>query len=121
MPATGLDVREHHWRRHLGAAPLGIVCINLLHIAPWHALALLDNAAELLEPGSSLSVYEPFCVDGARVSESNRQFDLSLRQRNPSQGVRDQATVIDHAAAVGLTLREIALLPANNRMITWSR
>ena len=60
-------------------------------------------------------------MDGTHVSDSNRQFDLSLRQRDPSWGVRDQTTVIDQAAAVGLTLHEIALLPANNRMITWSR
>ena len=66
-------------------------------------------------------MYGPFCVDGTHVSESNRQFDLSLRQRDPSWGVRDQTTVIDRAAAAGLTLREIALLPANNRMIIWSR
>ena len=123
MPAAlALDVREHHWLQHLSAAPQAIVCINLLHIAPWECtLALLENAAELLEPGSSLCVYGPFCVDGGHVSESNRQFDLSLRQRDPSWGVRDQTTVIDRAAAAGLTLREIALLPANNRMITWSR
>ena len=123
MPAAlALDVREHHWRQHLSTAPQAIVCINLLHIAPWECtLALLENAAELLAPGRTLSVYGPFCVDGGHVSESNRQFDLSLRQRDPSWGVRDQTTVIDRAAAAGLTLREIALLPANNRMIIWSR
>ena len=123
MPAAlALDVRDDHWRQHLSDAPQAIVCINLLHIAPWECtLALLKNAAELLQPGNTLSVYGPFCVDGAHVSESNRSFDSSLQQRDSRWGVRDQTTVIEHATTVGLTLCEIALLPANNRMITWRR
>ncbi len=123
MPAAlQLDVRDQNWSQHLSATPQAIVAINLLHIAPWECtLALLQNASELLQAGGSLSVYGPFCVDGAHVSDSNFSFDLSLKQRNPSWGVRDQTTVINEAASLGLKLCEITLLPANNRLITWNR
>ena len=52
------------------------------------------------------------------MSDSNRSFDVSLRQRNPLWGVRDQTEVIDQANRTGLSLVAIEPLPANNRMIT---
>ena len=65
--------------------------------------------------------YGPFSVDGDHVSESNRSFDASLRERNPAWGVRDQTTVMKQACEEGLTLQNITLMPSNNRMITWVR
>ena len=121
-PALQLDIRDTDLTKHLGEPLQAIVAINLLHISAWDCTtALLRQSAALLPNGGTLCVYGPFSVDGHHVSESNRSFDDSLRERNPAWGVRDQTVVLKQACEEGLTLQDITLMPANNRMITWVR
>lgn len=121
MPdALQLDVRDTSWPQQLGEPAQAIVAINLLHISAWSCTtALFKQSAAVLPSGGTLCVYGPFSVDGRHVSESNRSFDASLRERNPSWGVRDQTTVLKKAGEAGLALQQITLMPANNRLITW--
>ena len=123
MPAAlQLDVRSQGWLNRLTEPAQAVVAINLLHISDWDCtIALFTQSAAVLPSGGRLCVYGPFSVDGDHVSESNRSFDASLRERNPAWGVRDQTTVMKQACEEGLTLQNITLMPANNRMITWVR
>ena len=123
MPAAlQLDIRNRALKQQLGEPTQAMVAINLLHISAWECTtALLRQSAALLPSGGRLCVYGPFSVDGHHVSESNRSFDASLRERNPAWGVRDQTSVLKQACTAGLTLQDITLMPANNRMITWVR
>ena len=123
MPAAlQLDVRDQGWLNRLTEPAQAVVAINLLHISDWDCTtALFTQSAAVLPSGGRLCVYGPFSVDGDHVSESNRSFDASLRERNPAWGVRDQTTVMKQACEEGLTLQNITLMPANNRMITWVR
>ena len=123
MPAAlQLDVRDTSWLQQLGEPAQAVVAINLLHISAWNCTtALFKQSAAVLPSGGTLCVYGPFSVDGHHVSESNRSFDASLRERNPSWGVRDQTTVLEQAMEAGLALQQITLMPANNRLITWVR
>ncbi|MAF42327.1 MAG: SAM-dependent methyltransferase [Cyanobium sp. ARS6] len=123
MPAAlMLDVRDPDWLEQLQEPVQAVVAINLLHISAWDCTtALLRQSAALLPSGGKLCVYGPFSVDGRHVSASNISFDASLHQSNPAWGVRDQTTVLREACEAGLTLQNIALMPANNRMITWIR
>ena len=123
MPAAlQLDVRDQGWLNRLTEPAQAVVAINLLHISDWDCtIALFTQSAAVLPSGGRLCVYGPFSVDGDHVSESNRSFDASLRERNPAWGVRDQTTVMKQACEEGLTLQNITLMPANNRMITWVR
>ena len=123
MPAAlTLDVRDPDWLEQLKEPVQAVVAINLLHISAWDCTtALLRQSAALLPSGGKLCVYGPFSVDGRHVSASNISFDASLLQSNPAWGVRDQTTVLREACEAGLTLQNIALMPANNRMITWIR
>ena len=123
MPAAlQLDVRDTNWPKQLTEPAQAVVAINLLHISAWNcATALFTQSAALLPSGGTLCVYGPFSVDGHHISDSNRSFDASLRERNPDWGVRDQTTVLNQACEAGLTLQNITLMPANNRMITWVR
>ena len=123
MPAAlTLDVRDPDWLEQLQEPVQAVVAINLLHISAWDCTtALLRQSAALLPSGGKLCVYGPFSVDGRHVSASNISFDASLNQSNPAWGVRDQTTVLREACEAGLTLQNIALMPANNRMITWIR
>ncbi|HET8699498.1 MAG TPA: DUF938 domain-containing protein, partial [Gammaproteobacteria bacterium] len=57
-----------------------IVCINMIHIAPWAATeGLFRHAARLLPAGAPLILYGPYKLDGEHTAASNEAFDASLR------------------------------------------
>jgi SAM-dependent methyltransferase len=99
-----------------------IVCINMVHIAPWDAaLALFAGAERLLPPGALLLLYGPYRFGGAFTAPSNAAFDQSLRARDPRWGVRDVDELAAAAATRGLTLRDTVALPANNHALVFRR
>jgi SAM-dependent methyltransferase len=99
-----------------------IVCINMVHIAPWEAaLALFAGAGRLLAPGALLFMYGPYRFSGAFTAPSNEAFDASLRARDPSWGVRDVDDLRTAAEAQGLALRDTVALPANNHVLVFRR
>ena len=117
-----LDVCAPDWVHDLPTAPAMVVAVNLLHISPWECTqALMYGSARHLSPGGRLLIYGPFRVEGEHVSESNQNFDDSLRERNPSWGVRDQEAVIAEAQRAGLSLQDIRSMPSNNRIILFER
>jgi SAM-dependent methyltransferase len=126
------------WSRHAGVAnmrpalaldaaadwPLAqadaILCINMVHIAPWAATeGLFRNAARLLRPGGTLTLYGPFDRAGLPLAPGNAAFDADLRARNPAWGLRhlDDLT----ALATSFMPPGIIDMPANNIMATYQR
>jgi hypothetical protein len=128
-----LDVREPQWtvertpppqlQERLQEQPIrALVCINMIHISPWEAcLGLLAGAERLLLPGGVLYLYGPYKEGGRHTSPSNEGFDLMLRDRDPSWGIRDQEAVIAAAAERGLRFQEMVEMPANNRSLVFGR
>lgn len=111
-PPLDIDARDAVWPLDRADA---LVCINMMHIAPWTAaLGLLAGARRLLNPGAPLFLYGPFKRDGQHTAPSNETFDASLRSRDPDWGVRDLASVTDAAGQAGLALSEVISMPANN-------
>lgn len=99
-----------------------VVCINLLHIAPWAAAeGLVAGAARVLPPGGPLFLYGPFRRDGRHTAPSNEAFDLSLRAQNPDWGLRDLEAVTELAARQGLAFTEVVEMPANNLSVVLTR
>ena len=120
LPAIRLDVHARPWP--LAQRPDAVLCINMVHIAPWSAcLALLDGAAACLARAAPLVLYGPYREGGAHTAPSNAAFDASLRERDPAWGVRDLEVVVDEAAARGLALAEVVTMPANNRTVVLRR
>jgi hypothetical protein len=118
-PALALDTRAGEWP--VGQAD-AVLCINMIHIAPWQAaLGLLRGAAKLLAPGAPLILYGPFRRDGLHTAASNAAFDADLRGRDPSWGVRDLGEVAAAAAAMGFGLPVIQDMPANNLTVLFRR
>lgn len=118
-----LDVRSRPWHLpHPFSAGLdAVVAINLIHIAPWDCCeALIAEAAERLTPGAPLVLYGPFRKGGVHTSESNEAFDLSLRRRCASWGVRDLESVQRLASDCGLTDGRVEVMPANNLMVAFT-
>ncbi|HVJ92491.1 MAG TPA: DUF938 domain-containing protein [Labilithrix sp.] len=121
LPAIDLDVTRRPWPK-LETAPDLLVCVNMIHIAPWVACErLLDGAAALLAPGKLLYLYGPYRRDGRHTAPSNEAFDASLRARNPEWGVRDLEAVTSAARERGLEVAEIASMPSNNLSLLLSR
>ena len=84
----------------------GIICINMVHISPWEAtLGLIKGAAAILPPASPFYLYGPYLREGFATAPSNQAFDRSLRDRNPTWGLRDLEAVAAMAQSVGFRLR----------------
>ncbi len=119
-----LDTTAPDWEAG-AAVPAGlaaILCINMIHIAPWAAaLGLVRGAGTLLAPGGILYLYGPYKRGGAHTAPSNAAFDQSLRARDPAWGVRDLEAVTAAAAAAGFAPESVIEMPANNLSVILRR
>lgn len=98
-----------------------VLCINMLHIAPWAACgALMRGAAQYLAPQGLLVTYGPYFEAGVTPTPSNLEFDASLRAHDPSFGIRQLGEVEAEAARAGLRLQARHALPANNLLLVWA-
>jgi SAM-dependent methyltransferase len=114
-----LDVLREPWPV---AAADAVVCINLIHIAPWAATrALLSGAARVLGPGGVLVLYGPYRRAGAHTAASNALFDRQLQSLNPEWGVRDMEAVEALAQEAGFTTRDVVAMPANNFTVVFRK
>ena len=106
-----LDVR-HEWPV---SGPFdAVVCINMIHIAPWAATeAVFRGAARVLAPGGHLYLYGPY-LEAGTAAPSNLEFDRSLKQRNPEWGLRDLEQVNRVAISHKLQRLQTVRMPANN-------
>ena len=120
-PPLHLDVMAPHWPGAPQPAD-ALLCVNMLHIAPWPCCAaLMQGAARHLAPTAVLLLYGPFLVDGEATAPGNLAFDADLRQRHPAWGLRWLHDVLAEAAKVGLHLHERVAMPANNLMLVLGR
>jgi hypothetical protein len=107
-----LDVRTLPWPVPTLDA---IVCLNLIHIAPWSvAMALFAGAGLALREAGLLYLYGPYSVQGKHTAPSNAAFDGALRAQNPEWGIRDLDEVDSVAKEQGFDLAETIEMPANN-------
>ncbi len=110
-----LDVCAAEWPVDSADA---ILCVNMVHIAPWEAaLGLLDGAKRLLPPGAPLILYGPWRQADVPTAESNEAFDVSLRQRDPRWGLRLVEDFAAEAEQRGFRLAERQPMPSNNLML----
>jgi len=113
-----LDATAEHWP---AATADAVLCINMIHIAPWAAaVGLFAGASRILAPGAPLYLYGPYRRGGAHTAPSNEAFDQSLKTRDPAWGVRDLEAVIGLAAA-DFTGPDITEMPANNLSLVFRR
>jgi SAM-dependent methyltransferase len=114
-----LDVTDAQWPI---AAADAIVCINMLHIAPWSAAqALLRGAKRILPPRGLLCLYGPYRLAGKHTSASNQAFDMQLRATNSEWGVRDLEETAHEARTFDLKLARTIDMPANNLVVVFEK
>jgi SAM-dependent methyltransferase len=118
-PPTVLDVRQAVWPARSVDA---VFTANTLHIMSWPAVgALYRGVAEVLVAGGVLCIYGPFRYGGKYTSDSNREFDAMLQERDPLSGIRDIEALGELAASYGLSLVADHDLPANNRLLVFQK
>jgi hypothetical protein len=112
-----LDVQDRPWPMDSAAA---VVCINMIHVAPWSStLALFEGARAI---GSKvLFLYGPYRRFGGHTAPSNEQFDAALRANDATWGIRDLEAVEEVAAQNGFALEEVVEMPANNLSLVFAR
>lgn len=117
-PAMELDVAKDWPVQQYDA----VFSANTLHIMSWPEVeSLFAGLGKILKPRSKLVIYGPFNYGGQFTSDSNQQFDQSLRAEDPRGGIRDFEAVDALASDIGLHLLEDRAMPANNRCLIWSR
>src|SRR5216683_1826584 len=121
LPAapTLLDVRQAVWPvRSVDA----VFTANTLHIMSWaEVTALFGGVGNVLAPGGVLCIYGPFRYAGRYTSDSNEEFDRMLQDRDPQSGLRDIQAITPLAGQYGLRLDADHDLPANNRLLIFTK
>ena len=119
LPPLALDAAAESWPVLAADA---ILCVNMVHISPWEAtLGLMAGAGRLLVPGAPLLLYGPYRQRGVPTAESNEAFDVSLKGRDSRWVLRHVEDVSAAAAALGLVLQRVGVMPANNLTLVFRR
>lgn len=116
QPPLTIDVMKTNWYQQLLTSNIrSIVCINMIHIAPWEAyLGLIAGAKQILPKNGILYLYGPYMINNQHTAPSNEQFDQSLQAQNPSWGVRNLDDVVAIADKNGFDLEKTVTMPSNN-------
>ena len=107
------------------ALPEGVQCVyaaNVMHIVsePLGATLIKLAAQSLLKDGY-LVLYGPYRYGGEFTTESNKDFDGWLKDRDSGSGVRDFEWVERLANESGLTLIKDHAMPANNQCLVFKK
>ncbi|WP_448546964.1 DUF938 domain-containing protein [Thalassotalea fusca] len=95
---------------------------NTLHIMSWSLVKQFFKLVEqVLEPSGMLFVYGPFNYGGEFTSKSNADFEQWLKQRDPASGIRHFEDIVAQAQLRSLRLVEDITMPANNRMLIFTK
>jgi len=100
----------------------GLYTANTLHIISLPLVVkFFEGIAQNLAPEATVCIYGPFNYQGKFTSESNAKFDLWLKSRDKNSGIRDIEEILLLAHSAGLKLIDDHMMPANNRLIVFSK
>ena len=119
-----LDVEKIPWEIpfYLTHPLIGIVSINMIHVAAWPStVALFVESGKLLKKGQFLMLYGPFKISNKHTSQSNYLFDNSLKMQNDLWGIKNLEEVSEEAKKNGFAQEEIINMPANNYSIIYRK
>lgn len=118
-PPLVLDVDEFD---EASIAADAVFSANTAHIMSFDSVKnMFRLVGRVLPEGGVFCLYGPFNFDGRFSSESNAAFDASLRQRDPSMGIRDMAGLDQLAESSGMTRTRLYAMPANNHIAVWRK
>ena len=95
---------------------------NTLHIISWElCLKLFDDFEKNLKKGTLLIIYEAFKYEGEFTTESNKEFEGWLKERDPNSGVRDFEKTRDELKTRSFKLLEDIAMPSNNQLLVFEK
>ena len=113
-----LDVTQKTWPSNFDA----VFTANTFHIMPWPIVQItISETGNRLSKGGLLIVYGPFKYDGKFTTESNANFNLWLKDRQPHYGIREFNEISQLAQSHGLVFQRKITMPANNEMLVWEK
>lgn len=114
-----IDASKGDWPLFDAAA---VLCVNMIHIAPWAAAkGLFAGAGRVLVPGAPLILYGPYLERGVPTTQSNLDFDRSLKDRDPQWGLRELSAVDQLASQHGFAQTARHQMPANNLTVVYRK
>ncbi|KAF9338972.1 hypothetical protein F5H01DRAFT_374193 [Linnemannia elongata] len=120
--------KTEHWHA-VSKAAIGstgydlVITTNVFHITPWTvATGIVRGSGQVLRSGGHFVLYGAFKRNGKFSTESNAQFDQTLRGRDPSWGVRDIEEIQKVAETEAqMRLVEIRDMPSNNYLLVFKK
>jgi len=112
-----LDVNQSDW---LDESVCAIYSANSAHIMSWPSVVnMMKGVAKTLRKGGIFCLYGPFNYKGDYTSDSNRNFDGWLKQRDADSGIREFEKLNYLAYENNMILKQDYEMPANNRLVVW--
>jgi hypothetical protein len=114
-----LDLAENEWPNR------SVDCVfsaNVIHIVSEPlGERLIVGGAQAAGANGLLVLYGPFTYHGEFTTDSNREFDQWLKDRDEKSGVRSFEWVERIAGREGMTLVEDRAMPANNQCLIFRK
>ena len=116
------DLQSSNWPQTEDGAFDAVFSSNTAHIVAWPLVArMFAQIGMHLPAGGRFALYGPFNYNGSYTSESNRTFDLWLRERDTRSGIRHYEDIVALAQQHGLVPEHDHAMPANNRLLVFVR
>ena len=95
---------------------------NTAHIMSISAVECMFRVVgQRLKDSGKFCLYGPFNLHGEFTSDSNRDFDMSLKSQDPVMGIRDLEKLDEFASANGMQRESLYAMPANNMIAVWRK
>ena len=105
-----------------GASYDAVYSSNTAHIMSQGAVdAMFRLVGRVLRPHGVFVLYGPFRRAGRFNTQSNADFDASLRSRDPAMGIRDLDALDNLGAENGLQRVNLYAVPSNNLVAVWQK
>lgn len=99
-----------------------IYSANTLHIMSWkNVKTLIRQLGQYLVDGTQIIFYGPFNFNGEYTSESNREFDIFLKAKDPLSGIRNFEDIVSTMNKNGIEFSEKIPMPANNFILIFTK
>jgi cyclopropane fatty-acyl-phospholipid synthase-like methyltransferase len=123
LPPLMLDVTVPAWAENTPKSSYdGLFSANTTHIMDWPAVQdMFSGIGRLLGADARFCLYGPFNYSGNYTSDSNRRFDMWLKERDPASGIRHFEALDELAMLNDMTLETDYEMPVNNRLLVWKR
>jgi hypothetical protein len=82
---------------------------------------MFDVAGRLLSDDGVFCLYGPINEDGEFSSDSNKNFDRSLRSQDRVMGIRNLEDLDDLADGSMMHRERLYAMPANNLLVVWRK